>query len=71
MGYKWIVWGVVLVGDTLHTFPPDIGQGVNTGLMDVASLDHVLRLDSHDEGGDLGRRSKEGSGAGNHIGVAE
>ena len=35
--------GVVLVGDALHAFPPDIGQGINAGLADVESLDRALR----------------------------
>eukprot|EP00751_Fragilariopsis_kerguelensis_P036576 CAMPEP_0170958804 /NCGR_PEP_ID=MMETSP0735-20130129/35920_1 /TAXON_ID=186038 /ORGANISM="Fragilariopsis kerguelensis, Strain L26-C5" /LENGTH=157 /DNA_ID=CAMNT_0011372791 /DNA_START=125 /DNA_END=595 /DNA_ORIENTATION=+ len=30
--------GVVLVGDALHSFPPDIGQGVNAALSDVMML---------------------------------
>ena len=35
--------GVALVGDAIHAFPPDIGQGVNAGLADVAALDRALR----------------------------
>ena len=35
--------GVVLVGDAIHAFPPDIGQGINAGLADVESLDRALR----------------------------
>ena len=31
--------GVVLVGDAMHAFPPDLGQGVNAALGDVAVLD--------------------------------
>jgi len=34
--------GVALVGDACHAFPPDIGQGVNAGLMDVVALDRAL-----------------------------
>jgi len=34
--------GVALVGDAIHAFSPDIGQGVNAGLADVVSLDHAL-----------------------------
>lgn len=34
--------GVALVGDSIHAFPPDIGQGVNAGLMDVVCLDRAL-----------------------------
>lgn len=35
--------GVVLVGDSLHAFPPDIGQGINAALTDVAVLDKCLK----------------------------
>ena len=35
--------GVALVGDAIHAFPPDIGQGINAGLMDVESLDRALQ----------------------------
>jgi len=35
--------GVALVGDAIHAFPPDIGQGVNSGLADVVALDRALR----------------------------
>lgn len=35
--------GVVLVGDACHAFPPDTGQGVNSGLQDVVALDRALR----------------------------
>ncbi|KAL7554468.1 hypothetical protein ACHAWF_017924 [Thalassiosira exigua] len=35
--------GVALVGDACHAFSPDIGQGVNAGLMDVVCLDRALR----------------------------
>ena len=34
--------GVVLVGDALHAFPPDIGQGINAGLGDVEALSRAL-----------------------------
>jgi len=34
--------GVVLVGDALHSYPPDIGQGVNSGLCDVVELGKSL-----------------------------
>eukprot|EP00956_Cyclotella_meneghiniana_P005019 scaffold6208_cov45-Cyclotella_meneghiniana.AAC.1 len=34
--------GVALVGDAIHAFSPDIGQGVNAGLMDVVCLDRAL-----------------------------
>jgi kynurenine 3-monooxygenase len=35
--------GVVLVGDACHAFPPDIGQGINSGLEDVVALDRALQ----------------------------
>jgi len=34
--------GVVLVGDAIHAFPPDIGQGVNSALSDVMLLARAL-----------------------------
>ena len=34
--------GVVLVGDAIHAFPPDIGQGVNSALSDVMMLSEAL-----------------------------
>ena len=34
--------GVILMGDALHSFPPDLGQGVNSGLEDVVELDRAL-----------------------------
>lgn len=34
--------GVVLVGDALHAFPPDLGQGVNSALCDVMMLGDCL-----------------------------
>ncbi len=34
--------GVVLLGDTIHCFPPDIGQGVNAALEDVCVLNEAL-----------------------------
>lgn len=33
---------VILLGDAAHWFPPDIGQGVNSGLEDVVTLMEVL-----------------------------
>lgn len=37
--------GIVLVGDAAHCFPPDLGQGVNSGLDDVRALGHALSSD--------------------------
>lgn len=34
--------GVVLVGDAIHAFPPDIGQGVNAALASVMHLERAL-----------------------------
>jgi kynurenine 3-monooxygenase len=33
---------VILLGDAVHTFPPDLGEGVNSGLEDVLCLDECL-----------------------------
>ena len=35
--------GVVLMGDAIHAFPPDLGAGVNIALLDV--LDFIFALD--------------------------
>jgi 2-polyprenyl-6-methoxyphenol hydroxylase-like FAD-dependent oxidoreductase len=35
--------GVALVGDALHAFPPDLGQGVNAGLEDIMVLKKSLQ----------------------------
>lgn len=40
--------GVVLLGDAVHCFPPDIGQGVNSALEDVYVLNETLAK-SHDD----------------------
>lgn len=33
---------VVILGDAAHTFPPDLGEGVNSGLEDVVELGEAL-----------------------------
>ena len=38
---------LLLLGDALHAFPPDLGQGVNSGLEDVVELNNCLD-DSND-----------------------
>lgn len=40
--------GIVVVGDAAHAFPPDLGQGVNSGLDDVFSLYVALREENCD-----------------------
>jgi 2-polyprenyl-6-methoxyphenol hydroxylase-like FAD-dependent oxidoreductase len=40
--------GVLLLGDAIHCFPPDIGQGVNAALEDVSVLNDTL-CQSHDD----------------------
>lgn len=39
--------GIIILGDAAHSFPPDLGQGVNAVFEDVAVLAHVL--DNSDE----------------------
>ncbi len=33
---------IVLLGDAIHSFPPDLGQGVNSALEDVCTLNYAL-----------------------------
>jgi 2-polyprenyl-6-methoxyphenol hydroxylase-like FAD-dependent oxidoreductase len=40
--------GVVLLGDAIHCFPPDIGQGVNSALEDVYVLHEALSRSGDD-----------------------
>jgi 2-polyprenyl-6-methoxyphenol hydroxylase-like FAD-dependent oxidoreductase len=40
--------GVLLLGDAIHCFPPDIGQGVNAALEDVFVLHQVLAQNEDD-----------------------
>lgn len=40
--------GVVLLGDAVHCFPPDIGQGVNSALEDVFTLHEALAQSQDD-----------------------
>lgn len=38
--------GIVLLGDAIHSFPPDIGQGVNAALEDIFVLNQALNINS-------------------------
>ena len=40
--------GIVLLGDAIHCFPPDIGQGVNSALEDVYVLNEALSKSDDD-----------------------
>lgn len=40
--------GVLLLGDAVHCFPPDIGQGVNAALEDAVVLNQVLAENQDD-----------------------
>jgi kynurenine 3-monooxygenase len=40
--------GVALLGDAIHCFPPDIGQGVNSALEDVYVLNEALSQSNDD-----------------------
>lgn len=41
--------GVVLMGDAAHAFSPDIGQGINSGFMDVIQFNKILSKTSSNE----------------------
>lgn len=45
--------GVVLLGDAIHCFPPDTGQGVNSALEDVCVLHEALSARDNDLSGAL------------------
>mmetsp|Transcript_32700 Transcript_32700/g.64401 ORF Transcript_32700/g.64401 Transcript_32700/m.64401 type:complete len:570 (-) Transcript_32700:174-1883(-) len=40
--------GAVIIGDALHAFPPDLGQGVNSALQDVTALLAALEAEGDD-----------------------
>lgn len=44
--------GVVLIGDALHAFPPDLGQGVNSAFCDVVMLGDCLSDATKNDVGD-------------------
>jgi len=46
--------GVVLLGDAAHAFSPDIGQGINSGLMDVVQLGEILESRATPSDGESG-----------------
>lgn len=37
-----LLFDICQKGDSVHAFPPDIGQGINAGLTDVEALDRAL-----------------------------
>lgn len=41
--------GIVLLGDAIHSFPPDIGQGVNSALEDVLVLKESLDTSNNED----------------------
>lgn len=45
--------GVAIIGDAAHSFPPDCGQGVNSGLEDVVTLMGVIK--DADKGASVGQ----------------
>jgi len=51
--------GVALVGDAIHAFPPDIGQGVNAGLADVVALGRALKGDDTVTGSSVKKSGNE------------
>lgn len=53
--------GVVLLGDSAHSFSPDIGQGINAGLTDVLKFGETLALakEKKKQGDTLGKALKE------------
>ena len=44
---------VIILGDAASAFPPDLGEGVNSGLEDVATLDDMLK--QHETIGDAAK----------------
>jgi len=42
------VCGVLLAGDAAHAFPPDLGQGVNSGFEDIFGLYGALEAEKND-----------------------
>ena len=46
----------VLVGDAIHAFPPDLGQGVNSALEDVVEFENSL---DKRMSGDLGHKTEK------------
>jgi len=51
--------GILLVGDALHAFPPDLGQGVNAALCDVAVFDKCLLNENGNSDDDSNNKERE------------
>jgi kynurenine 3-monooxygenase len=50
--------GVLIMGDALHVFPPDLGQGVNSGFEDVVEFDNAISSAKGDLESALGNLEK-------------
>jgi kynurenine 3-monooxygenase len=62
--------GVALCGDAIHAFSPDIGQGVNSGLMDVVCLDRALSGLDVESGKEITTKEKQSSSSSSSSSLA-